>query len=100
SEEAFELTLPVDGREVLLRGRLDRLEIDSDQRLHVVDLKTGKTLPGKGDIPHHPQLGLYQLAVREGALGGRAVGGAELVQLRHDGDHGAKVQSQDALGED
>jgi len=100
SEEAFELTLPVDGREVLLRGRLDRVEVDAEQQLHVVDLKTGKTLPGPKELPKHPQLGLYQLAVREGALGDHAVGGAELVQLRHDGDQGAKVQSQDPLGED
>ena len=54
----------------------------------VVDLKTGKYKPSGPEVASHPQLGLYQLAVRHGALddepraAGRPPGAAELVHLR------------------
>jgi len=57
-----EVDLP-DGQRVLLHGYADRLELDADGRVVVVDLKTGKTTPTQADIAEHPQLGLYQLAV-------------------------------------
>ena len=97
TEVAFEVSLPVEGADVRLRGQVDRLERDDDGALHVVDLKTGKTLPAKKDLPEHPQLGTYQLVVREGGLGEGMPGGAELVQLRHDGAEGPLVQPQGAL---
>ena len=55
----------------------------------VVDLKTGKYAPTGQSSRPHPQLGLYQLAVDNGAARRRwspdaAAGGAELVQLRHE----------------
>ena len=66
-----------------LRGRVDRLEVDGDGRAVVIDLKTGsKALDD--ELPEHPQLGTYQLAVTAGAFGDdvpRRSGGAELVQL-------------------
>ncbi|MDP3713254.1 MAG: ATP-dependent DNA helicase [Mycobacteriales bacterium] len=86
---------------VRLRGYMDRVELDEDGRVHVVDLKTGKSAPGKKDLETHAQLGTYQLAVREGALdehvATREVGGAELVMLRLDGPDGPKVPQQPAL---
>ncbi|MDZ5621166.1 ATP-dependent DNA helicase [Nocardioides sp. HM23] len=92
-----EVTLP-DGQVVALHGYADRLELDEQDRVVVVDLKTGKYPPSDKSLPEHPQLGLYQLAVDHGAadeLVGRPVtaGGAELVQLRH-GDAQPKVQQQ------
>jgi RecB family exonuclease len=90
-----EVTLP-DGQLVRLHGFADRLELDADGRVVVVDLKTGK-YPAS-DLPRHPQLGLYQLAVDRGGvadLAGDAVsGGAELWQLRQDSRTGLKVQEQ------
>ncbi len=82
AEEPFEIVL---GR-ALLKGRVDRLERDGDNRLVVVDLKTGKHAPPKSDLAELPQLGAYQLAVAEGAFDAVAgapgePGGAELVQL-------------------
>jgi RecB family exonuclease len=85
-------------RHAVLRGQVDRLEIDAEGRLVIVDLKTGKRQPGKADVARHPQLGAYQAAVlggafREAAAGGRdagrpdaplasaAPGGAVLAQL-------------------
>ena len=97
-----EVTLP-DGTAVRLHGYADRLELDEDGRVVVVDLKTGKYPPTGPQIAAHPQLGIYQLAVDHGAAdeaAGRPVtaGGAELVQLRHPaagGGEGPKVQAQE-----
>lgn len=82
------ITLP-DGSSVTLTGEADRLELDEDGQVVVVDLKTGKYGPSRQQIVEHPQLGLYQLAVENGAVAGldgvpdgAGAGGAELVQLR------------------
>jgi superfamily I DNA/RNA helicase/RecB family exonuclease len=74
--------------DAVLRGRVDRLERDHDGRLVVVDLKTGKSKPTKADLPEHPQLAAYQLAVESGAFeaAGARSGGALLVQLAASGD--------------
>jgi superfamily I DNA/RNA helicase/RecB family exonuclease len=92
-----EVTLP-DGQVVRLHGYADRLELDEDGDVVVVDLKTGKYAPTGPEVERHSQLGLYQLAVDSGAadeLVGRPVrsGGAELVQLRL-GDDQPKIQHQ------
>ncbi|MEO7446855.1 MAG: ATP-dependent DNA helicase [Humibacillus sp.] len=91
-----EVTLP-DGQRVSLRGYADRLEIDDDGRVVVVDLKTGKYHPS--GIVENPQLGLYQLAVDHGAVDELldepgASGGAELWQLRKDTRGQLKIQTQ------
>jgi RecB family exonuclease len=103
TEIGFDVPVPVAGATVRLRGFIDRAELDADGKVHVVDLKTGKTAPGRKDVETHAQLGTYQLAVREGALAEhvetREVGGAELVMLRLDGPDGAKVPAQAALPE-
>ncbi len=91
-----EVRLP-DGQSVVLRGYADRLEVDDDGRVVVVDLKTGKYPPS--GIAENPQLGLYQHAVDHGAVddlveGGATSGGAELWQLRKDVRRQLKVQQQ------
>ncbi|HET7531089.1 MAG TPA: ATP-dependent DNA helicase [Mycobacteriales bacterium] len=91
------------GDDVVLRGRADRLERDDEGRLVVVDLKTSKYPPKDKDLPTEPQLGVYQLAVREGAFAERypgECGGAELVQLRKETRGKVKVQPQPALAAD
>jgi superfamily I DNA/RNA helicase/RecB family exonuclease len=81
AEKGFEVPL---GDDIVLRGRADRLELDEAGRLVVVDLKTGKYPPTNDALAREPQLGVYQLAVREGAFGDAPTppGGAELLQLR------------------
>ena len=65
-----------------LGGRVDRLERDEEGRLVVIDLKTGKSSLKVDDVPTHPQLAAYQLAVELGGFGeGERSGGARLVQL-------------------
>lgn len=64
-------------RHAVLRGQVDRLEIDAEGRLVIVDLKTGKRQPGKADVARHPQLGAYQAAVLAGAFRDAAAGGRD-----------------------
>ncbi|MFI8191094.1 ATP-dependent helicase [Streptomyces sp. NPDC085946] len=109
SEHDFDVTLGAGDYEVRIRGQMDRVEADGDGRAYVVDFKTGKQAPTAAEVARHPQLAVYQLAVREGALdevfdGQRPEpGGAELVQLRQGaarrdgGETLPKVQAQDAL---
>jgi superfamily I DNA/RNA helicase/RecB family exonuclease len=100
TEQRFSTTFEVDGDQVQLTGYADRLELDADSRVVVVDLKSGRTSPSAAAVQRHVQLGLYQLAVDRGAVSsvaGEAVaGGAELVQLGlEDGSDRAVVQAQD-----
>jgi len=106
SEHDFDVTLGAGDYEVRIRGQMDRVETDGDGRAYVVDFKTGKQAPSSTEVEHHPQLAVYQLAVREGAVdeafGGTRPepGGAELVQLRQGaakrdgGETLPKVQAQ------
>ena len=101
SEVDFTVEVGVDGDTVVVRGALDRVEVDAAGAVVVVDFKTGKTLAPTKTLAEHPQLGIYQLAVQHGALAGLTgpevrLGGAELVQLRHDDDGLPKVQRQAA----
>ncbi|WP_376772631.1 ATP-dependent helicase [Streptomyces zagrosensis] len=109
SEHAFDVTLEVDTYQVRIRGSMDRVETDADGRAYVVDFKTGKQSVTRDGVARHPQLAVYQLAVREGAVddlfGGAhpEPGGAELVQLRQGaarkagGETLPKVQAQEPL---
>ncbi len=78
---------PWPARSAVLRGQVDRLEMDAAGRLVIVDLKTGKRQPGKADLDRHPQLGAYQAAVLAGGFAGAddgpppLPGGAVLAQL-------------------
>ncbi|MEU4640277.1 ATP-dependent DNA helicase [Micromonospora sp. NPDC023814] len=100
-EHEFAVRLDDPHRPVELVGRVDRLEVDADGRLVVIDLKTGKsTAVTAHDLAEHPQLGAYQAAVEAGAFAefGEESGGAALVQLGT-GAKDAKEQSQPPAGE-
>ncbi|MFD6203362.1 ATP-dependent helicase [Streptomyces rubiginosohelvolus] len=109
SEHDFDVTLEAGEYAVRIRGSMDRVEQDAEGRAYVVDFKTGKGAPTKDEVAAHPQLAVYQLAVREGAVdevfdGDRPEpGGAELVQLRQPapkkegGEAFPKVQAQEPL---
>ncbi|MFE3035334.1 ATP-dependent helicase [Streptomyces canus] len=109
SEHDFDVTLEAGEVEVRIRGQMDRVEADAEGRAYVVDFKTGKQPVSSAEVEHHPQLAVYQLAVREGAVdeafdGVRPEpGGAELVQLRQGapkrdgGETLPKVQAQEPL---
>jgi RecB family exonuclease len=86
---------------VRVRGRLDRLERDSEGRLVVVDIKTGKSPVSKDDAQAHAQLAMYQLAVAQGLLpDGDQPGGGRLVYVGKTGASGATERDQAALTEE
>ncbi|WP_431999597.1 ATP-dependent helicase [Streptomyces sioyaensis] len=109
TEHGFDLTLRAGTYEVRIRGSMDHVSRDAQGRAYVVDFKTGKQKPTGPEVARHPQLAVYQLAVREGALDdafdGRTPdpGGAELVHLRlgapqkEGGDALPAVQAQQPL---
>jgi superfamily I DNA/RNA helicase/RecB family exonuclease len=109
TEHAFDVTLEAGDARVRIRGSMDRVETDAEGQAYVVDFKTGRAKPTAAEVERHPQLAVYQLAVREGAVdplfGGErpAAGGAELVQLRlgaarrDGGDEMPAVQRQEPL---
>lgn len=99
-EESFSVEV---GRAVL-RGTVDRLErVVGDERVRVVDLKTGRSAVPTGRSARNAQLGAYQLAVEAGAFdavtGGAASGGACLVYVGT-GNQKPTQRSQPALTED
>ncbi|WP_431042346.1 ATP-dependent helicase [Streptomyces sp. P1-3] len=109
TEHDFDVTLEADAYQVRIRGSMDRVERDAAGHAYVVDFKTGKQPVARDAVARHPQLAVYQLAVREGAVDGLfdgtrpEPGGAELVQLRQaaakkdGGEAVPKVQAQEPL---
>jgi RecB family exonuclease len=106
TEERFETVVTLEsGEQVALYGYADRLELDADGRVVVVDLKTAKTAPSGPAVQRHVQLGVYQYAVDHGAADalaspGAGSGGAELVQLGLPDGDAAVVQEQPAFPDD
>jgi superfamily I DNA/RNA helicase/RecB family exonuclease len=99
-EHEFTVRITDEKRPIQLTGRVDRLEVDEDGRLVVIDLKTGKTTAvSQADLAEHAQLAGYQAAVEAGAFGdhGSESGGAALVQLGPGKD--AREQMQSPLAE-
>ena len=72
----------------LFNGSVDRVEVDSEGRVYIVDLKTGAPDITKKKAEDHKQLAGYQLAVYEEAFSGESPGilsaGAELLFLGTD----------------
>jgi superfamily I DNA/RNA helicase/RecB family exonuclease len=100
SELEFDAEVQTPGGPVRVRGRIDRVEVEADGSVVVVDLKTGKNRVPGPELAVHPQLRVYQYAVDagfvEGLEPGVVAGGAELWQLRHESGAGLVVQSQPA----
>jgi len=101
-EVPFRLRLELNGRQVLVTGTVDRLEVDSSNRLRVVDFKTNGSARSQDDVLQMHQLGIYQLAVREGQFddltgGVRQLADAQAVYLRVAKADGPTVRSQPPL---
>ena len=87
TEVAFSCEVELGDERVRLTGSADRVERDVDGRIRIVDFKTSRSVPTAADVALHDQLGVYQLAVQQGAFddlagAGCRPGGAELVYLR------------------
>lgn len=97
---------------VVLRGTLDRVDLDADGGLRIADYKTGSSKPTAAEIGRNPQLGAYQVALDVAAHPEevapelaphlhRPVHAAALVHLGKAGlASGAAIQSQPALADD
>ncbi|MBB1246525.1 ATP-dependent helicase [Streptomyces durbertensis] len=102
TEQDFDVTLEAGDHRVRVRGSIDRVEEDAAGRAYVVDFKTGAGKPTAADVERHPQLAVYQRALRE-LSPGREAGGGELVHLRlgatrkEGGDEMPAVQRQEPL---
>ncbi len=87
TEIGFSCEIDLGRERVHLTGTADRVEREPDGRIRIVDFKTGRVPPSANEIALHDQLGVYQLAVAQGAFAdvageGARPGGAELVYLR------------------
>jgi len=106
TEVEFSCHIDLGSDRVNLTGSADRVERDPDGRIRIVDFKTSKAAPTAADVALHDQLGVYQLAVQQGAFAavageGARPAGAELVYLRlPDGDSGYPKTFQQASLDD
>jgi superfamily I DNA/RNA helicase/RecB family exonuclease len=87
TEVQFSCDIDLKSDRVRLTGTADRIEREPDGRIRIIDFKTGRGAPSANEIALHDQLGVYQLAVAQGAfadVAGEAArpAGAELVYLR------------------
>jgi superfamily I DNA/RNA helicase/RecB family exonuclease len=97
-----ELDLQVQLGRALLRGRVDRIETHPEHGVRVIDLKTGGRKPPADDLPRHPQLGAYQVAIEHGAFeeAGDVSAGAALLQIGKASLKNTTLQEQDPLARD
>jgi RecB family exonuclease len=95
-EQSFEITV---GRAVI-RGNVDRIEVNSDGRHYIIDFKTGKKEISGDDAKSNLQLACYQLGVVlngfQEKLKSTAVSGAQLVYLASK-NKSYSTREQDAL---
>ena len=104
-EHGFEVPVEVAGREVLLHGFVDRIDLlhtSDGPALRIIDFKTMKSKPKAKEVASNVQLGLYQLAAESGAFdalapGVRKVAAAALVLLRFDASGLPAVMEQSSL---
>lgn len=78
-------------------GTVDRLEVEADGSLFIIDFKTGGSAISKEDAKKNLQLASYQLGVHEGGFtDGTKSAGAELVYLGTN-KAGASIRQQYAI---
>lgn len=104
-EHDFDVEIPETEPKVRVRGRVDRLEKDAENRPVVVDVKTGRQAISEADAQEHPQLAVYQLAAAYGAFVRLGLdtepGGARLLYVaKTNRKKAATERNQDPVGED
>ena len=78
-------------------GTVDRLEVEADGSLFIIDFKTSSAAISKADAAENLQLASYQLGVTEGGFGdSNRSAGAELVYLGASGAN-ASIRQQFAI---
>ena len=84
AEREFDTTLTVGGVDVRLHGYIDRVEVNAEGQVYLVDFKTGKTPKTPKEAERSAQLAVYQLAAESAGIGETA--GAELVYPRDEAE--------------
>jgi ATP-dependent exoDNAse (exonuclease V) beta subunit len=84
AEREFDTTLIVGGVDVRLHGYIDRVEVNAEGQVYLVDFKTGKTPKTPKEAERSAQLAVYQLAAESAGIGETA--GAELVYPRDEAE--------------
>ncbi|MDR1790273.1 MAG: ATP-dependent helicase [Propionibacteriaceae bacterium] len=79
-EQEFEFQVPVSAVELVVKGKIDRLE-RTEAGLRVVDFKTGAPL-SQGEVRYSDQLGVYQMGMGHAAVGEATAAGASMVFLK------------------
>jgi RecB family exonuclease len=98
AEREFDTTLQVGGVDVRLHGYIDRIEVDAEGRVYLVDFKTAKKAKTPREAEQSAQLAVYQLAAENTDIGETA--GAELVYPRDEAESAEpSVRRQPALRE-
>jgi RecB family exonuclease len=93
AEMRFDISL---GR-ARIKGSVDRLEVEADGRLFIIDFKTGSSAISVKDAKENLQLASYQVGIAEGGFTqGTVSAGAELVYLGTDAA-GATIRSQHTI---
>ena len=93
AEIRFDVTL---GR-ARIKGSVDRLELEADGSLFIIDFKTGSSVISVKDAKENLQLMSYQVGIAEGGFThGNVSAGAELVYLG-DSAAGATLRSQHGI---
>ncbi|HEV2634763.1 MAG TPA: ATP-dependent DNA helicase [Actinocrinis sp.] len=96
AEAGFDATLSVGGELVRLRGSIDRIEVDADGGVYLVDFKTGAAAKSGPEVAADPQLGVYQLVVESGRVelgpAGPSAGPAELTLFDLPGEEPARIE--------
>ena len=93
AEIRFDVTL---GR-ARIKGSVDRLELEADGSLFIIDFKTGSSVISVKDAKENLQLMSYQVGIAEGGFTqGNISAGAELVYLG-DSAAGATLRSQHGI---
>ncbi len=82
---AVEKSFKVEVGRALIRGNIDRIEVEADGSLFIIDFKTGQEVVSPKEIDQNLQLAAYQLGVIKGGLAqissSQITSGAELVYL-------------------
>jgi len=95
--KAAELRFDVKLGRARIIGTVDRLEVEADGSLFIIDFKTGGSAISKEEAKKNLQLASYQLGVAEGGFAdGTKSSGAELVYLGTD-TAGAAIRPQYAI---
>ena len=93
AEMRFDISL---GR-ARIKGSVDRLEVEADGSLFIIDFKTGSSVISVKEAKENLQLASYQVGIAEGGFTqGRISAGAELVYLGTDAAK-ATIRSQQTV---